>query len=90
MPLRAQQGFIDSVFLLAQVPLTCPHYTCISTRAKSVEVSFKCPIREPIQHLAIDATGLKVYSEGEWKVKKHGTGGKLHLAVDTNTHEVIV
>ncbi|HAS3930664.1 TPA: transposase, partial [Vibrio cholerae] len=40
-----------------------------------------------IQHLAIDATGLKVYGEGEWKVKKHGTDGKrrvwrkLHLAV---------
>lgn len=72
-----------------------PHYTCISKRAKSVEVSFKCPTRGPIQHLAIDATGLKVYGEGEWKVKKHGTDGKrrvwrkLHLAVDTNTHEII-
>jgi hypothetical protein len=48
-----------------------------------------------IQHLAIDATGLKVYGEGEWKVKKHGTDGKrrvwrkLHLAVDTDTHEII-
>lgn len=95
MPLRALQGFINSVFLLAQVPLACPHYTCISKRAKSVEVSFKCPTRGPIQHLAIDATGLKVYGEGEWKVKKHGTDGKrrvwrkLHLAVDTSTHEII-
>ncbi|MFQ6371681.1 transposase, partial [Shewanella sp. YIC-542] len=33
MPLRALQGFINSVFQLAQVPLTCPHYTCISKRA---------------------------------------------------------
>ncbi|MFA0120490.1 IS5 family transposase, partial [Vibrio sp. 10N.261.48.A2] len=51
--------------------------------------------RGAIQHLAIDATGLKVYGEGEWKVKKHGTDGKrrvwrkLHIAVDTNTHEII-
>ena len=30
MPLRASQGFIDSVFRLAQVPLSCPHYSCIS------------------------------------------------------------
>ncbi len=36
-----------------------------------------------------------VYGEGEWKVKKHGTDGKrrvwqkLHLAVDTDTHEII-
>ena len=32
IPLRALQGFIDSVFKLANVPLVCPHYTCISRR----------------------------------------------------------
>ncbi|MEZ9002757.1 transposase, partial [Vibrio splendidus] len=37
MPLRALQGFIDSIFRLAHVPLSCPHYTCISRRAKQVE-----------------------------------------------------
>ncbi|WP_240698077.1 IS5 family transposase, partial [Vibrio sp. F12] len=95
MPLRALQGFIDSVFKLAQLPLSCPHYSCISKRAKTVNVSFKTKTRSAIQHLAIDATGLKVYGEGEWKVKKHGTDGKrqvwrkLHLAVDTGTHEII-
>ncbi len=95
MPLRALQGFIDSVFSLANVPIVCPHYSCISRRAKQVEVSFKPKTRGAIQHLAIDATGLKVYGEGEWKVKKHGTDGehrvwrKLHLAVDTSTHEVV-
>ncbi|MEZ9183237.1 IS5 family transposase [Vibrio splendidus] len=95
MPLRALQGFIDSIFRLAHVPLSCPHYTCISRRAKQVEVSFKTKARGAIQHLAIDTTGLKVYGEGEWKVKKHGTDGKrrvwrkLHIAVDTSTHEII-
>ncbi len=95
MPLRALQGFIDSVFRLAHVPLSCPHYTCISRRAKQVEFSFKTKTRRAIQHLTIDATGFKVYGEGEWKVKKHGTDGrrrvwrKLHIAVDTSTHEII-
>ncbi|EXJ40562.1 transposase DDE domain protein [Vibrio parahaemolyticus VPTS-2010_2] len=95
LPLRALQGFIDSVFRLANVPLVCPHYTCISRRSKDVEINFKASSRGAIQHLAIDATGLKVYGEGEWKVKKHGTDGKrrvwrkLHLAVDTDTHEII-
>ncbi len=94
MPLRALQGFLDSVFNLANIPLICPHYTCISRRAMEVEVSFKTKTREAIQHLAIDATGLKVYGEGKWKVKKHGTDGKrrvwckLHIAVDINTHEI--
>jgi hypothetical protein len=38
---------------------------------------------------------LKVDGEGEWKVKKHGTDGKrrvwrkLHIAVDTHSHEII-
>jgi hypothetical protein len=95
MPLRALQGFLDSVFKLANIPLVCPHYTCISRRSKDVEVSFKTKTRVAIQHLAIDATGLKVYGEGEWKVKKHGTDGKrrvwrkLHIAVDTSTHEIV-
>ncbi|WP_218758842.1 transposase, partial [Vibrio parahaemolyticus] len=77
------------------VPLVCPHYTCVSRRARDVKVCFKTSSRDTIQHLAIDATGLKVYGEGEWKVKKCGTNGKcrvwskLHLAVDTYTHEII-
>jgi hypothetical protein len=92
MPLRALQGFLDSVFKLAKIPLVYPHYTCISRRTKEVEVSFKTKTRGAIQHLVIDATGLKVYGEGEWKVKKHGTDGKrrvwrkLHIAVDTSRH----
>ncbi|CAM3276234.1 Transposase IS4-like domain-containing protein [Shewanella violacea] len=45
-------------------------------------------------HVVIDSTGLKVYGEGEWKTRKHGkekrrTWRKLHLAVDSNTHEVV-
>lgn len=92
LPLGVLQGFIDSAFTLANVPLVCPHYTCISRRAKDVAVDFKASTRGTIQHLAINATGLKVYGEGEWKVKKHRTDRKrrawrkLHLAVDTDTH----
>ncbi len=45
-------------------------------------------------HTVIDSTGLKVFGEGEWKVRKHGKERrriwrKLHLAVDSNTHEVV-
>nr|QVQ61035.1 hypothetical protein MJEJOPCA_00043 [Escherichia sp.] len=52
------------------VPLRCPDYSCVSRRAKSVNVSFKTPTRGEIAHLVIDSTGLKVFGEGEWKVKK--------------------
>ncbi len=76
------------------VPLRCPDYSCVSRRAKSVNVSFKTPTRGEIAHLVIDSTGLKVFGEGEWKVKKHGQERrriwrKLHLAVDSKTHEII-
>ncbi len=95
LPLRGLQGFIDSVFRSANVPLVGPHYTCISRRSNDVEACFKTSTRDTIQHLAIDATGLKAYGEGEWKVKKYETDGKrrvwrkLHLAVDSYTHEII-
>ncbi|MEW3036254.1 IS5 family transposase [Escherichia coli] len=94
LTLRAAQGFIDSIFSLMNVPLRCPDYSCVSRRAKSVNVSFKTPTRGEIAHLVIDSTGLKVFGEGEWKVKKHGQERrriwrKLHLAVDSKTHEII-
>ncbi|RRF10572.1 hypothetical protein EAN92_27300 [Klebsiella pneumoniae] len=52
------QGFIDSIFSLMNVPLRCPDYSCVSRRAKSVNVSFKTPTRGEIAHTVIDSTGL--------------------------------
>jgi Transposase DDE domain len=42
----------------------------------------------------VDSTGVKLYGEGEWKVRLHGkekrrTWRKLHLAVDHRTHEAL-
>lgn len=76
------------------VPLHCPDYSSVSKRVKSVNVSFKAPTRGEIAHLVIDSSGLKVFGEGEWKVKKYGKERrriwrKLHLAVDGNTHEIV-
>jgi len=77
-----------------KLPLRCPNYSCVSWRAKSVTIPFKNPTRGEIAHLVIDSTGLQVFGEGEWTVKKHGqekrrVWRKLHLAVDAGTHEVI-
>ncbi|MDH5934518.1 IS5 family transposase, partial [Vibrio splendidus] len=94
LPLRALQGFIDSIFELLDVPLTSPDYICISKRSKTVQVKYRNKSKGAIRHIAIDSTGLKVFGEGEWKVEKHGaekrrTWRKLHLAVDVDTHEAI-
>jgi hypothetical protein len=42
----------------------------------------------------IDSTGVKVYGEGEWKVRQHGVGKrrtwlKLHFCVDEATLEIV-
>lgn len=90
LPLRALQGFIDSIFALMNVPLRSPNYTSISKRSKTVQVKYKNKSKGSVRHIAIDSTGLKVFGEGEWKVKKHGTEKrrtwrKQHLAVDVDT-----
>ena len=69
-------------------------HLCISKRAKTVDIKYRVPSQGPVAHLVIDATGLKVYGEGEWKIRKHGkekrrVWRKLHLAVDATTHAVI-
>ncbi|NIG62806.1 MAG: hypothetical protein G5663_05765 [Serratia symbiotica] len=53
LTLRALQGFVDSIFTLMKVPLNCQEYTCISKRAKSVNVPFKTPTPDEIAHLVI-------------------------------------
>ncbi len=63
-------------------------------RYLKVNIPFSPPTRGEIAHLVIDSTGLKVFGEGEWKVKKHGqekrrVRRKLHLALDAGTHEVM-
>ncbi|AQS36672.1 transposase, IS4 family [Shewanella psychrophila] len=94
LSLRALEGFTTSVFQLMDVPLTSPSYSCISKRAKTVNIKYRSPSRGSVAHVVIDSTGLKVYGEGEWKTRKYGkekrrTWRKLHLAVDANTHEVV-
>jgi len=94
LPLRALEGFINSVFQMLDVELRSPNYSCISKRAQTVEVDYRLRSRGPVKHIVIDATGLKVFGEGEWKVRKHGKEKrriwrKVHLAVDAQTHEAV-
>ena len=45
-------------------------------------------------HVVVDSTGVKVYGEGEWKVRQHGvdkrrTWRKLHVGVNEATGEIL-
>lgn len=93
LPLRATQGLVGSVLRLLGAALPAPHYSTLSRRAASLEVKLPRLGGGPL-HLAVDSTGVKLYGEGEWKVRLHGaerrrTWRKLHLMVDHRTHEAV-
>jgi hypothetical protein len=90
LPLRATQGLLRSLLALlgAQVPAPC--YSTLSRRQAGLAVSPAAPTPAEPLHLVVDGTGLKVFGEGEWKVRQHGvsrrrTWRKVHLAVDGRT-----
>ena len=92
---RQLQGFIQSVLAVMKINLHVPSYSQLCRRqAKWVAFAAPVPVEDshPL-HIVIDSTGLKVYGEGEWKVKKHGaerrrTWRKLHLATDAATNDI--
>ena len=91
LPLRSTQGLVHSVLQLMRVEFPSPHYSTLCRRARRLQCSLVAPPR--IRHLVIDSTGLKVYGEGEWKVRMHGvdkrrTWRKLHIAMDARTQQL--
>jgi transposase len=77
-----------------KLDLPVPHPSILSRRASTLDVVLPRQSAGKSLHVLVDATGLKVYGEGEWKVRVHGyqkrrTWRKLHLAVDEATAEVL-
>lgn len=92
---RATQGFVNSLFELMNLPHRAPNYT-IYSKARGRHLEVRIPRRLPKGPVDVvcDSTGLKVYGEGEWKVRKHGVGKrrvwrKLHLGVNPDNHDII-
>jgi len=94
---RQTQGLIQSLLEVMKMELHVPSYTQLCRRQARINAfTPPMPLRdmssEPI-YIVLDSTGLKVYGEGEGKVKKHGadirrTWRKLHLAIDEATNEI--
>jgi hypothetical protein len=92
LPLRGAEGLLRSLFTLMGVALPVPSYSTLSRRSQSVVIHLPKKAQGALD-LVIDSTGLKVYGEGEWKVRQHGvskrrTWRKLHLAVDPDSQEI--
>jgi Transposase DDE domain len=87
LPLRSTQGLLSSLLHLMNRELPAPHYSKLSRRARHLSINLRPHAQQQIRHLVIDSTGLKLYGEGEWKVRLHGwakhrTWRKLHLSID--------
>jgi IS5 family transposase len=94
LPLRATTGLMRSVVGLLGIELAVPDYTTLCRRRRALEVELPRRHKSGPLHLVVDSTGVKVYGEGEWKVRQHGytrrrTWRKLHLAVDEATMEFV-
>jgi hypothetical protein len=93
LPLRSTRGLVSSVLRLLGTDLPAPHYSTLSRRAATLDVKLERLSKGPL-HLAVDSTGVKLYGEGEWKVRLHGaekrrTWRKLHLLIDHRTQEAV-
>ena len=94
--LRALQGLIGSFIKILRLPIKCPHYSFFSRRAEGLQI----PMRRFLKpgedlNIVFDSTGLKIYGEGEWKVRKHGyskrrTWRKVHIGMCVDTGQVVV
>jgi len=93
LPYRQTEGLGRSLVKLMQVEVTIPDYSSLAKRAAKLGISLSVTARRGPIDVVVDSTGLKVFGEGEWKMRKHGkskrrTWRKLHLTVNPATQEI--
>ena len=93
LPYRQTMGFGQSVMDLLGADVRVPDYTTLCKRSADLAVSLPTSNPNEAKHIVVDSTGLKIYGEGEWKVRQHGyskrrTWRKLHLSVDESGQEI--
>jgi hypothetical protein len=93
LPYRQTEGLGRSLVELMEISLDIPDYTSLAKRAAKLGVLLDVRRHTGAIDVVVDSTGLKVFGEGEWKMRKHGktkrrTWRKLHLAVNPATQEI--
>ena len=93
LPYRQTEGLGCSLVKLMQVDVAIPDFSSLAKRAAKLSVSLSVTARKGPIDVVVDSTGLKVFGEGEWKMRKHGkskrrTWRKLHLTVNPDTQEI--
>jgi hypothetical protein len=93
LPYRQTEGFAASIVRLLGIDVPVPDYSSLAKRAAKLEIDIKLANRRGPIDLVMDSTGLKVFGEGEWKVRKYGAGKrrtwrKVHLAINPQTQQI--
>lgn len=94
LPRRATQGLMGSLMRLLGLAMPVMPYSQLSRRCATLEVALPRRAKSGPLHMAVDSTGVKVFGEGEWKVRQHGytkrrTWRKLHIGADETTGEIV-
>jgi Transposase DDE domain len=95
LPFRQTEGFLESVFEMKGIKEDIPNYTTFCRRQAGLKIDLCRKTRRSRKIIMlVDSTGLKVFGEGEWKVRQHGyskhrTWQKLHIGVDAETQEIM-
>lgn len=94
LPYRQTEGLGRALAKLLDVDIPIPHHTSLVKRAAKLSVNITlATVTGPVD-VVVDSTGLKVYGEGEWKVRQHGVDKrrdwrKVHLAIDPDSHTIL-
>ena len=89
---RGVEGFVRSIFQMMKINLPVPDHTTLSKRGKDLKVNLPKKANQKL-NIVMDSTGLKIYGEGEWKVRQHGvskrrTWRKLHIGANPEDGEI--
>lgn len=89
---RGVEGFVRSIFRMMKINLPVPDHTTLSKRGKDLNVNLPKKANQKLK-IVMDSTGLKIYGEGEWKVRQHGvskrrTWRKLHIGANPEDGEI--
>lgn len=89
---RGVEGFVRSLFWMMKINLPVPDHSTLSKRGKDVQVKLPQKASQGL-NIVMDSTGLKIYGEGEWKVRMHGvskrrTWRKLHVGANPADGEI--
>jgi len=86
LPWRQTEGLLRSLAELMGLELAVPDHTTLSRRSRNLATKLSRPASSRPIHLIVDASGLKVFGQGEWAAARYGWRPmgwrKLHLAVD--------